>query len=102
MIRCNFPWAGMLACTARTPPFAVLLHSTPAGSVVAVLESLDLRDNQFKALPSLAAFTALRYLEGSYNEVGAAVCPIARGIRATSRPAQPAGARLGCRRSGGL
>jgi Leucine-rich repeat (LRR) protein len=34
-----------------------------------VLESLDLRDNQFKALPNLAAFTALQCLEVSYNEV---------------------------------
>ncbi|EFN52712.1 hypothetical protein CHLNCDRAFT_56306 [Chlorella variabilis] len=34
-----------------------------------VLEALDLRDNQLKALPSLAAFTSLRYLEVSYNEV---------------------------------
>lgn len=35
-----------------------------------VLESLDLRDNQLKSVPALAAFTALRYLELSYNEVG--------------------------------
>lgn len=35
-----------------------------------VLESLDLRDNQLKALPRLAAFASLRYLEVSYNEVG--------------------------------
>lgn len=34
-----------------------------------VLEALDLRDNQFKALPSLQAFTALQSLEMSYNEV---------------------------------
>jgi hypothetical protein len=35
-----------------------------------VLEALDLRDNQFKALPSLQAFAALQSLEISYNEVG--------------------------------
>lgn len=43
-----------------------LSHALPS----IVLESLDLRDNQLKSVPALAAFTALRYLELSYNEVG--------------------------------
>lgn len=34
-----------------------------------MLEELELRDNQFTEVPDLAAFTALRYLELSYNEI---------------------------------
>jgi hypothetical protein len=57
---------------------------------------LDLRDNQLKALPSLMAFTALRYLEVSYNEVG----PI---VFQTGSCAQQlfAGKRAGARAAGG-
>ena len=33
------------------------------------MEELELRDNQFKEVPCLAAFTRLRYLELSYNEI---------------------------------
>lgn len=63
-MRAHSPFGHLHAACATLSmlSFAVLLSS-------AVLEALDLRDNQLKALPSLAAFTSLRYLEVSYNEV---------------------------------
>ena len=33
------------------------------------LRHLELRDNQFKVIPNLSNFTALKYLETSYNEI---------------------------------
>ena len=67
---CAPPTACVTACPPHplTQPHPAPPYKTPLPC--AVLEALDLRDNQFKALPSLQAFTALQSLEMSYNEVG--------------------------------